>query len=179
MIIYLNHYTYARNVFIFASPKNPLWSTIIPLLSLLRWFLYQKSWWPFLWLQSWYHISQSSYCNLLDDRAVVSAVTTCQAIELPVGKAIAEPYASQYYVGSVFLWCTFQYRISYFNVNISWYQYGYYNVKEDHMTFWPHCTVSWGTHRWFRGSQQIQWNLSVATTSLIKLITCDFFSNVY
>ena len=35
-------YSYTGNiiVFIFASPKNPLWSTIIPLFSLLRWFLY-------------------------------------------------------------------------------------------------------------------------------------------
>ena len=26
---------------------------------------------------------------------------------------------------------------------------------------------------------KIQWNLSVTTTSLMKLITCDLFSNVF
>ena len=27
--------------------------------------------------------------------------------------------------------------------------------------------------------KQIQWNLSVTTTSIIKFITCDLFSNVF
>ena len=33
----------------------------------------------------------------------------------------------------------------------------------------------WGIH----GVPFIQWNLSVTTTSLMKLITCDLFSNVF
>ena len=44
------------------------------------------------------------------------------------------------------------------------------NIKVPHL--WPVC----GDARLY---SQIQWNLSVTTTSIMKLIACDLFSNVF
>ena len=43
----------------------------------------------------------------------------------------------------------------------------------------PYLQVTESRWQGTRRFHLLQWNLSVTTTSLIKLITCDLFSNVF
>ena len=48
-------------------------------------------------------------------------------------------------------------------------------ILEDHTALIPSCDINWAAVLVI----YVQWNLSITTTSKIKFITCDLFSNVF